>query len=116
VFDDVAGGEEDVLENGAPDGCLAQEEFEIHPEVLHLFLLGVLHDRPGGAILSTEMRCSYQPIASASSMTDVIIRAKVRVFRKVLPAARGIGRSPLHFLGESRDTRYPDDAALLTIA
>ena len=31
------------------------------------------------ASFSTEMRCSYQPIASASSTSDVIMRANVRV-------------------------------------
>ena len=28
---------------------------------------------------SSDIRCSYQPIASASSWSEVIIRAKVRV-------------------------------------
>src|SRR6476659_6752054 len=28
---------------------------------------------------STEMRCSYQPMASASSVSEAIMRAKVRV-------------------------------------
>jgi hypothetical protein len=32
------------------------------------------------AFFSTEMRCSYQLMASASYMRDVIMRAKVRVF------------------------------------
>ena len=40
---------------------------------------------------STEMRCSYQPIASASSTSDVIMRANVRVSCAALPAARGTG-------------------------
>src|SRR6185369_11903112 len=41
---DVALGEEDALEHLAPLRLLAEEELEVHPEVLHLLVLRVLHD------------------------------------------------------------------------
>ena len=49
-------------------------------EVLELLLLRVLHDRLRLLrSISTASRCSYQPIASASSVSEAIIRANVRV-------------------------------------
>src|SRR6478609_7914311 len=48
---DVALREEDALQHLAPLRLLAEEELEIHPEVFHLLVLGVLHDRLRLAIL-----------------------------------------------------------------
>ena len=48
---DVAVGEEDGLERLPPLGLFAQEELEVHAEVLHLLLLRVLHDRLRGLVL-----------------------------------------------------------------
>src|SRR5919112_506916 len=42
---DVARREQDALEHLAPLRLLAQEELEVHPEVLHLLVLRVLHVR-----------------------------------------------------------------------
>ena len=46
VLDDVAGLEEDPLGDLAPDRRAAQQELEVHAEVLELLALRVAHDRP----------------------------------------------------------------------
>jgi hypothetical protein len=46
VLDDVAGLEENPFERDAPLRALPDQELEIHPEMLELLLLCVLHDRP----------------------------------------------------------------------
>ncbi|MER8919808.1 hypothetical protein NKI10_07835 [Mesorhizobium sp. M0802] len=46
-LDDVAGGEQDFLQFRAPVFLLAQQEFQIHAEMLELLALRVLHDRLG---------------------------------------------------------------------
>src|SRR3954454_22889446 len=46
-LDDVAVGEQNLLQLLAPDRRLAQQEFEAHAEVLVLLLQRVLHDRLG---------------------------------------------------------------------
>src|SRR5439155_9711491 len=45
VLDDVAGLEEDALDDLAEDRLAAEQELEVHAEVLELLLLRVLHDR-----------------------------------------------------------------------
>ena len=47
--------------------------------MLELLALRVAHDRPASRSDSTARRCSYQPIASASSVSDAHRRANVRV-------------------------------------
>jgi hypothetical protein len=47
--------------------------------VLELLALRVEHDRPRLAVGLERSRCSYQPIASASSVSDAQSRANVRV-------------------------------------
>ena len=47
VLDDVAGLEEDALGDLAPRGRPAQQELEVHAEVLELLALRVAHDRAG---------------------------------------------------------------------
>src|SRR5215218_10377320 len=42
---DVALGEQDALEHLAPLRLLPEQELQVHPEVLHLLVLRVLHDR-----------------------------------------------------------------------
>src|SRR5207248_1240605 len=44
MLDDIAGLEQNVLENRSPLRRLAEQEFEIHPKVLELFLLRIAHD------------------------------------------------------------------------
>src|SRR5256885_1256354 len=51
MLDDVAFLEEYVLEDNAPLGSAAQQELEIHPEMLELFALGVPHNRSCVTIL-----------------------------------------------------------------
>ena len=51
VLDNVAFLEKDVLEHSPPFRSPARQELEVHREVLELFLLGVLHDRPRFGIL-----------------------------------------------------------------
>ena len=50
VLDDVALLEEDSLRDLAPKRRAAQQEFEVHTEVLELLALGVAHDRPSLAV------------------------------------------------------------------
>jgi hypothetical protein len=47
--------------------------------VEELFALRVLHDSAGFVVRLDDMRCSYQPIASASSWSEAMTRANVRV-------------------------------------
>jgi hypothetical protein len=70
VLDDVTRLEEDAAQQLAPLLVPPQQELEVHPEMIAL----------ASRSFSRARRCSYHPIASASSMSDVIIRAKVRVF------------------------------------
>src|SRR5512141_1803074 len=42
---DVPAREENAFQSVPPHRLLPEQELEIHPEVLHLLLLGVLHDR-----------------------------------------------------------------------
>ena len=79
VLDDVTGLEEHALGDLAPDRRAAQEKLEVHAEVLELLALGVAHDRLRLGSGSTARRCSYQPIASASSVSEAHSRANVRV-------------------------------------
>src|ERR1700687_419593 len=44
---------------------------------------------------SSARRCSYQPIASASSMSDVIMRANVRVFAESSPGGSWYWSNPI---------------------
>ena len=44
MLDDVALGEEDLLEHGAPLGLAPGQEFQGHRKVFELLFLGVLHD------------------------------------------------------------------------
>ena len=50
MLDDVALLEEDPLGDLAPQRRAAQQELEVHAEVLELLALGVAHDRPRLAI------------------------------------------------------------------
>jgi hypothetical protein len=79
-FDDAVFGEENFLQFCAPIWLGAQKEFQVHAEVLEFLFLGVRMMTRASLSFSTLMRCSYQLIASASSISDVIMRAKVRVF------------------------------------
>ena len=45
--------------------------------------------------VSTAMRCSYQPIASASSVSDVHIRANVRVSAGSSPGGSWYWSNPM---------------------
>src|SRR5947207_1330713 len=49
--DDVALREEDRLQDLAPLRLATQQELEVHPEVLELLQLRVLHDRPRLCVL-----------------------------------------------------------------
>src|SRR6185436_12860014 len=51
MFDDVAFLEQDATQRLLPFGFFSQQEFEIHAEVFHLFVLSVLHDGLRIAIL-----------------------------------------------------------------
>ena len=50
-LDDASLGEKDLLELGSPILLATQQKFEIHPEMLELFLLCVPHDGPRRRIL-----------------------------------------------------------------
>jgi hypothetical protein len=71
--------EEDRPRDGAPDGTAAQEELEVHAKMHELLDLSIAMSALASSFFSTAMRCSYQPTASASSMSETIILAKVRV-------------------------------------
>src|SRR3954469_10211587 len=47
LFDDVAVGEQHLLHRRLPLRRAAEQELEVHSEVLELLLLRVLHDRAG---------------------------------------------------------------------
>src|SRR5690349_14514280 len=46
LFDDFASGEQYRFEFLAPEWGAAEEEFEIHSEVLEFLFLGIFHDGP----------------------------------------------------------------------
>ena len=94
VLDDVAVPEEDPLGDLPPLGPLAEQELEVHREVLVLLAGASSDDARASGSCSTGRRCSYQLIASASSVSDANMRASVRVSRIAPPAARGTGRTP----------------------
>ena len=78
-LDDVALLEEDLLQRDAPLLLAPRQELEIHREVEELLTLGGSMILRASSLVSIDIRCSYQPIASASSCSDAIMRAKVRV-------------------------------------
>src|ERR1700681_1146752 len=51
VLHDIAGLEENSLQDLAPFGLSTQKELEVHPEVLELLVLRVAHDVPRRTIL-----------------------------------------------------------------
>ena len=98
-LDDVALLEEDPLRDRAPGRRLAQQELEIHAEVLELLSLGVAHDRAGlrvgldrEALLRTSR--SLRPPLSATR-TSARTSSSRPAARQV---ARGTGRIPSDLL------------------
>src|SRR5205823_12243240 len=51
VLDDVALSEQDLAQDRAPRRCAAEQELEVHAEVLELLLLRVAHDRARRLVL-----------------------------------------------------------------
>lgn len=77
-LDDVAFLKLDAVQFGAPLVLASQKKLEIQTEVLELFLLDVGHDRLRQRVLFGDIPWSYQLIASASSISEAIMRANVR--------------------------------------
>ena len=78
VLYNVSGLKQNPLDYLPPDRLAAEQELEIHTEVLKLLLLRVCMIALASGSVSRAIRCSYQLMASASSITDMIIRANVR--------------------------------------
>src|SRR6476660_4786058 len=51
TVDDIALGEEDLLQFRAPVRTAAEQKFQIHSEMLEFLFLSVLHDRVGLRVL-----------------------------------------------------------------
>src|SRR4051812_24654644 len=51
MFDNIALFEEDIAHHFAPLRILPQQKFQVHAEVLELFLLRITHDRFGLGVL-----------------------------------------------------------------
>ena len=78
-FHDVTGLNQDAFGCFSPLRCASQQELEFHAEVLNSSPIESSVMARASTSGSTEIRRTYEPIASASSLIDAHIRAKVRV-------------------------------------
>ena len=77
VLDDVALDEQHAAGDLAPLRRAAQQELEVHREVLELLALRVGHDR-ARLVVGLDGETLSSPIASASSVSEAHRRANVR--------------------------------------
>lgn len=77
--DDVAGLEEHTLRNLVPLRLGPEKPFEIHGEMLEFSFCAFRMTARALLSFASEIRWPDQLMASASSVSDTIIRAKVRV-------------------------------------
>ena len=96
VLDDVAGLEEDALGDLAPDRRPAQEELEVHAEVLELLALRVAHDRlRHGVGLDREALLVPADRLGLLGQRGAQAGKRSRLRPGALQVARGTGQKPI---------------------
>ena len=78
ALDDVAVAEEHALRDLAPAGSAAEQELQTIAKCLNSSSWALAMIAFACSSVSTASRCSYQPIASASSVSEATMRANVR--------------------------------------